>query len=1108
MTILLVDLPAGPGGTDERAGWGQLDDVLAVAGGAVFERTIELARGRARATALAAFHIAADAATAAVRLAQTLPTAGTGSTRPDDGRPRLALCTGDVEPTDGGYRGPAVDRALRLAALPVDATILVAASTAVMISHALPRGAELVDLGGLAVSDHRHERVHELRLPSAGWEGAPPDDSGASNLGWARRAAAGPVVGRDGPVELLEGAWERAARARDDPRMVVISGDPGVGKTTVAAELALRLHAAGALVLYGRWDEEALAPYQAIREALGGYAAACPKPLLRADVAGHAAELARLLPDLGARIGGVRAALVDDPDAERRRLFDGVTHWLGAIAARRPVLLVLDDLQWAERSSLLLLRHVLDAPAAAMLVVATLRDGDVEGMGPLHTLGLFEAGDDVERLELDGLAPPAIERLVSQALGRPLDAEEAEIARWLADETAGNPLFVQEILRGLDPTDPGAAFRAVRDRLPERLHDVVRWRLERLDPQVGDALAAASFIGEEFGVEVLSAALDRPLLDVRRCLDDAVHAGLVRDAPSECLGFAHAIVRRTLQEQLPTGRAGRLHRRIADVLVDRHQQDGASPAEIAHHYLNAADAYLAGPSAGTGDATDAPDPAAVADTAALAVRWGRTAADQARRETAFEGAVWFLDRVVDVHDRAGGEEALGCELRLELAEAHDRAGEFTPRDRRHLEAAERARALDRTDLFTRAALGYGGRLPAAAPPNPTARGLLDEALARLAPSDSRSRALALARLAQVMTLAAPHAERRAVSDEAVAMARRLDAPVVLASVLVSRSLALDGPDDLDEQLDLGAEVMAIGEQTGDPDLVLLGARTRVQALFVTGRHPEAQALARELTALADEVRHPDHLRIASMWTTMWAAIEGRFDEAHARAEALRDELRAAGHSQAQIMNVAQTFVLRLLHGGLDALRPVVEAIRQVELFSLNGWALLSWLEAGSGNIGRARDLLDEVDPAQLASEDRGYLWRPTVVGTAGAAALTGHQGWASAAHDALSPYSGRNAVMGYASFLGAVDHHLGTLDAVLGRIDSAVDELEAGLERHRALGARPFVALSARWLANVLAERDARGDADRALLLQVESVALDEELGLPSLPAPHPKLVA
>jgi AAA ATPase domain len=1097
MTILLVDVSVGPGDSPDHSGWDHLDETVANAGGAIFERTVDLAH--AGAIALAAFHIAADAATAAVRLAEALPAAGVS--RPDRPPLRIALCTGEVDPTDDGYRGPAVERALQLAALPVDGTILVSASTAVMISHALPRGADLVDLGGLAVSEHRHERVHELRLPATRGDGVAPDDIGASNLGWARRAAAGLVVGRDGPVELLEGAWERARRG--EHRIVVVSGDPGIGKTTVAAELALRLHAAGALVLYGRWDEEALAPYQAIREALGTYAAATPKPLLRGDLANHAEDLARLLPDLGARIGGVRAALVDDPDAERRRLFDAVTHWLGAIAARHPVLLVLDDLQWAERSSLLLLRHVLDDPPdAPVLVVVTLRDGDVEGMGPLHTLGLFEAGDDVERLELNGLPPSAIERLVAQALGRPVDDEEAQIARWLADETAGNPLFVQEILRGLDAAEPGTSLRAVRDRLPERLYDVVRWRLERLGPQVADALAAASFIGAEFGLDVLAATLDRPAIEVRGCLDDAVHAGLVRDATNERLAFAHAVVRRTLQEELPADRTAGLHRRIADVLAER--ADVSSAPEIAHHYLNAADTGLA--AAAPSGADPLADDADAAATAALAVRWGRAAADQARRETAFEGAVSFLDRVVGVHDRAGTDEALSCELRLELAEAHDRAGEFTARDRRHLEAAELARAIDRTDLFTRAALGYGGRLPAAAPPNPTAQGLLEEALARLAPSDSRARALALARLSHVLALAAPHAERQAESDEAVAMARRLDAPVVLASVLVSRSLALDGPDDVDEQLELGAEVMAIGRQTGDPDLVLQGARPRVQALFVIGRHTEAQILARELTALALEVRHPDHLRIASMWATMWAVIEGRFDEAQARADALREELRAAGHSQAQLVNVAQTFVLRLLRGGLDVLRPVIGAGRQPEAYRLNIWSLRAWLEAGSGNLDRARDLLEEEAPAQLATQDRGYLWLPTVVGAAAVASLTGHRRWASAAHEALRPYAGRNVVMGYASFLGAVDHHLGTLDAARGRPDAAADELEAGLERHRALGARPFVALSARWLANVLSERDAPGDLDRALLLHAESVALEEELGLASLPPLHPKL--
>ena len=144
----------------------------------------------------------------------------------------------------------------------------------------------------------------------------------------------------------------------------------------------------------------------------------------------------------------------------------------------------------------------------------------------------------------------------------------------------------------------------------------------------------------------------------------------------------------------------------------------------------------------------------------------------------------------------------------------------------------------------------------------------------------------LARLAHVLHAEAPHHERKRLADEAEAMARRLDAPVVLASVLSSRVLALDGPDDVDEHLDIGEEIIRIGRQTGDRDLVLQGARARIHPLFVVAAHDAARDLAATFTELAEEVRHPDHPRLVAMWRIMWAA-EGRF-EAEAASE------RAAG----------------------------------------------------------------------------------------------------------------------------------------------------------------------------------------------------------------------
>lgn len=1026
-------------------------------------------------TACAVFHLASDAAAAAMSIVGQ----ARGRDHASRTHPRVALCTGEVTGAPDALGGPALDRARALVALAAPGQILVSGTTAVMVSHALPPGAELVDLGGVLTGDRRGERVHELRPP--GDVRALSDDAGASNLGWARRAASGPVVGRDEPIGALERQWERVLAG--DRRMVVLSGDPGIGKTTVAAELALRLHATGTVVLYGRWDEEAIAPYQAVREALGTYAAACPRQVLRRDLASHADEIVRLLPDIGAVVGGVRAPLTDDPDAERQRLFDAIGHWLSVIAARRPVLVVLDDLQWADHSSLLLLRHLLDAPVEhPLLLVVTLRDGEVEGAGLLHTLGLFEQGDEVERLEVEGLAAGDVALLVEQAVGRPIDDEEAELARWLTEETAGNPLFVREILRGVTGAEAAAALREVRDRLPERLHDVVRWRLGRLVPGAAGTLAVASLLGEEFSLDVLGAVTDDTPGAVREELDEALRTGLLRETavPGQ-LGFSHAVVRRALQEELAAERAIELHGRIAVELAAR-AGDGAAPAEVAHHHLHAAS-----------DAT--------ADTA---IRWARAAADQARRETAYEGAVWFLSRAVEVHDRYGGGDELACELRLELAEAHDRAGEFAARDRRHLEAAERARALDRTDLLSRAALGYGGQLPATPPPNPLARRLLGDVLARLPASDGRARALALARLAHLLHLDAPHPERARISDEAVSMARRLDAPVVLASTLVSRCFALDGPDDVDEQLDIGAEVIRIGEQTGDADLVLQGARTRMQPLLVVGAHEAANELAERFTQLAGELRHPEHLRLVVMWEIMWATLQGRFDEATARAEALRDQLARSGHSQAAIIHLGQTLPLAWMRRESHRIPAPVEGSRSVEPYALHRWSVAAWLESSRGHARAARGLLAEHPPETLAELDSNYLWTPTVVGCAIAAAAAGDVPWAEAAHRALAPLSGRNCVMGYAAFLGAVDHHLGALDAVRGRIDDAVAYLESALERHRTIGARPFEALSERWLARALAARGRRGDAERAAALAASSEAVATDLGLQHLPPATP----
>jgi len=236
---------------------------------------------------------------------------------------------------------------------------------------------------------------------------------------------------------------------------------------------------------------------------------------------------------------------------------------------------------------------------------------------------------------------------------------------------------------------------------------------------------------------------------------------------------------------------------------------------------------------------------------------------------------------------------------------------------------------------------------------------------------------------------------------------------------------------------------------------------RIHPLFVVGAHDAARDLAGRFGELAETVRHPDHLRLASMWQIMWAALEGRFDEADRRADDLRLRLEVAGHSQVAVIHLMQQFVVRWMQGRLAETAPTVAAMQSQAPATLTWWAMRAWTDAGVGDIDAALSRLADRPTSDLLEADAGYQWQTAVSGTAVAACLVGDRRWAEVAYQLLEPYSGRNMVFGYMAYLGAVDHHLGALAAVLGRPDGAVGHLDAALERHRTIAARPWVAMSA-----------------------------------------------
>jgi hypothetical protein len=304
-------------------------------------------------------------------------------------------------------------------------------------------------------------------------------------------------------------------------------------------------------------------------------------------------------------------------------------------------------------------------------------------------------------------------------------------------------------------------------------------------------------------------------------------------------------------------------------------------------------------------------------------------------------------------------------------------------------------------------------------------------------------------------------------------------------------------------------VTRLGEQTADPEIVLQGARARIPALFTLGRHAEANALAEMFTRLAHQVRHPDNLRLASMWEVMWTGLEGRYAETEELAGQQLHKLLAAGHIQGVGIHFVQTFAQRWLHGDLGRSRPALEAMQTVFPSSIRFWAITLWLDMASGNEERASSELARSDPRQIRELPWDYFWWPTMLAWTVVAthrATSGHvnREWATELYDVIAPYTGRNCALGYATYGGAVDHHLGTLATVLERHDDAVTLLDAGLARHRQLGAVEWVALSTRWLAHALVQRSGPGDTDRATDLLDESASSEQDLGLQGLPHAPP----
>jgi len=869
-------------------------------------------------------------------------------------------------------------------------------------------------------------------------------------------------VGRPSETSVLADEWERTLDGRGD--LVLLAGEPGIGKTRLAAELARRVHRDGAVVLYGRCDEEVGVAYQPFVEALQAYASGCPSEELREMLGTDASALARLLPVLSERLG-IPRDVDDEAEGEtgRYRMFEAVTALISRLSVAAPVLLVLDDLQWAAKPTLLMLRQLVrsDAPRR-LLVVGAFRDTDLDRTHPLaDMLADLRREQQVRRLDLEGLNQAEVSEFVETAAGHTLDASIAAVARAVYTETEGNPFFVGQLLRHL--TESGALVKSdghwVTSRplselgIPEGVRELIGRRLSRLSRGANEVMGAASVIGREFDTALLIAVSGASQDEVLDALEAAERARLIALVAGRLdrFAFVHTLVRSTLYDELPTTRRLRLHRRSGLELEARGPSDREGRlVELAHHFFEAA---------GLGEVE-------------RAVRYGRMAGNRARAGLAFEQAAGFYEGALSAMELLDEpDRSVRAELKLALGDVLRRAGEEQYRPV-VLEVVEEARSLGDGRLLAEATLGLWGigtRTPGTV--DVALIGLMDEALAALGTTDNPLRARLLAARA-VQDLNDPHRleQRLRLSAEAVEMARRLGNASALARVLAASLWGAYLPEHLEERRALAQEVVGLANDLGDDEARLYGH----MALF--GDHVEVGDLAaadRDLAtarAVADELRQTMFTWAVERATAARDLLAGRLDLVEAAVVASSE---APGRGAILPAPGAPEDVRCLLHweqGRFDAALSVVrQAIAELPPGAF--WpSVEAMLLADAGCLSEARVAMAELAKGPALARDP--QWLATVALQGWLAATLQDRAAAERLLSELDGFGGRLAWNGRAVF-GVVDLVRGRLSQLLGRVGEAEACFEAAVDLTARAGAP-------RWAARVRAAQSAPAPSEPA----------------------------
>ncbi len=874
--------------------------------------------------------------------------------------------------------------------------------------------------------------------------------------------------------------------------IAALAGEPGIGKTRTAEIVAERAERLGMRVFWGRCNEEPGAPpYWPWQQLVRSWIASHDEDSIRQALASGVAPLAEIVPDLADRLPDpVRDRAVAAPSTEvaqaRFRLFDAVNTFWQRAAQQRPLLLVLDNVHWADASSLRLLEFLApDLCGSRILLLVTYRDVELSRQHPLSaTLGELARQPRFERLRLGGLTHAETAHMMQLAGG-------ATFAPALVDaihaQTEGNPLFVGEMTRLL-AQESAVSGAGCALRIPEGIKEVIGRRLNRLSARANKVLTAAAVIGRAFEFRLLTALADD--VDEEVCsaaIDEALQARVVEALrePGR-YHFAHALFRETLYDEIPVPRRSRLHLKLARAIEMIHGDDPEPhlPALAYHHW-----AALPG-----GDA-------------ALAVDYAQRAARRADRQLAHEESARYCQMALQAMDAGSGMTSremrdMRCNLLNALGTAHSRAGDWRQAMQTFKEAARLSVEYGNTRELANAALGFETASWSPGLPGGPAAELLREALAAQGSGDPVMSARLLSALARALIFSGEEEQATRVHEQAIAVARRAGDPATLADTLVATVSLRWQQEHIAERLAASDEAYELARQAGDPILMCATRAWHLFDDFELGDMAAWRANLEEYERGGETLRLPFVRYTASMSRAMHALFEGRFADAERLIpSAYEIARRMPGMDTAGVYGV-QMFMLRREQGRLHEVAPLVEHFVQ-HTSAMNIWQPgIALMHVELGQLEAARKKFDALANDDFRVIARDGVWVANLTYLAIVCHALDDAARALTLYRLLAPFSGRNLVFGTAiASFGAADAILGALSATMGDWPQAQQHFEAALTMNARQGARPALVRTRLAFAQMLLRRGEPADLDRADALLRAAEAEAASLGMAGLSA-------